>query len=536
MEVVMLKKYFIIGIIILLSSTIYGQIPKLINYQGILTDGDGKTITGNCLIKFTLYDSETGGNELWSETHNITVLDGLLSVLLGSTKPIPYSVFETDEVYLALKAGSDDEMIPRKRLVGVGYAFHANHSDSLNGFVASDFVRTLESVTPADGNIDLVAGDNITITPDNQNNRITISAQGGSGGDNLGDHTATQNIKLNNNWLSGDGGNEGVYVNNSGRVGIGTGTPGSDLHVDGIDGVLFEGTFENGTIPKEGSGARMMWYPAKAAFRAGHLSRGTYWDADSIGEYSIAMGRNTKAIGENSTALGCYTEAIGEKSTALGYNTEARGNYSTTMGYATKTSGSNSTSMGYSTEAQGSHSTAMGYATKAIGRGSTALGGFTNARAWSLAIGRFNIDEGSIDSWYTNDFVLTIGDGYLEDNRSNLLTVKKNGDMWIQGTLTENSDKHLKNEIIPLNNSIDRLKQLTGVNFTWKDTETMGNEKHIGLLAQDVEKVFPELVGENEGYKTTNYTGLIPVLVEAIKEQQQMIDELREQIKQLKSE
>jgi hypothetical protein len=63
----------------------------------------------------------------------------------------------------------------------------------------------------------------------------------------------------------------------------------------------------------------------------------------------------------------------------------------------------------------------------------------------------------------------------------------------------------------------------------------MGVNKQIGVIAQDVEKVFPELVGENEGYKTTNYIGLIPVLIEAVKEQQQMIDELKTQIKQLQN-
>ena len=82
---------------------------------------------------------------------------------------------------------------------------------------------------------------------------------------------------------------------------------------------------------------------------------------------------------------------------------------------------------------------------------------------------------------------------------------------------------------------MDKIKQLNGVNFYWKDSETMDASKQIGVIAQDVEKVFPELVGENEGYKTTNYIGLIPVLIEALKEQQQMIDDLKTQIEQIRN-
>ncbi len=70
-----------------------------------------------------------------------------------------------------------------------------------------------------------------------------VSLGWGGAGDNLGDHIATANIQLNGNYLSGDGGSEGVYVNNSGQVGIGTSTPssGQQLHVNG-GGLTVEST------------------------------------------------------------------------------------------------------------------------------------------------------------------------------------------------------------------------------------------------------------------------------------------------------
>ena len=88
------------------------------------------------------------------------------------------------------------------------------------------------------------------------------------------------------------------------------------------------------------------------------------------------------------------------------------------------------------------------------------------------------------------------------------------------------SDKSLKKDITPLENSLEKVKQLEGVSFKWKDNE----EKDIGLIAQDVEKIFPELVSTNKetGLKSVEYGKLTAILIEAIKEQQKQIDELKE--------
>jgi uncharacterized protein (DUF342 family) len=63
----------------------------------------------------------------------------------------------------------------------------------------------------------------------------------------------------------------------------------------------------------------------------------------------------------------------------------------------------------------------------------------------------------------------------------------------------------------------------------------MGDRTEFGVIAQDVEKVFPELVGENEGYKTTNYIGLIPVLIEALKDQQKIIEQQNKNLEELQN-
>ncbi|MFA6307013.1 MAG: tail fiber domain-containing protein [Patescibacteria group bacterium] len=93
------------------------------------------------------------------------------------------------------------------------------------------------------------------------------------------------------------------------------------------------------------------------------------------------------------------------------------------------------------------------------------------------------------------------------------------------------SDKNLKDNIEILSNSLDKISQLNGVSFSWRDN----GQKSIGLIAQDVEKIFPELVttSPDSGLKSLNYAGLIAPLIEAVKEQQAEIKSLKEQLRLL---
>ncbi|MFO7924001.1 MAG: tail fiber domain-containing protein [Bacteroidales bacterium] len=95
------------------------------------------------------------------------------------------------------------------------------------------------------------------------------------------------------------------------------------------------------------------------------------------------------------------------------------------------------------------------------------------------------------------------------------------------GTLTTaSSDIRMKENISTLSNSLDDVLKLRGVSFTWKDQPALG--KRIGFIAQEVEPVLPELVfvNEEDGYLGVNYPEMTAVLVEAIKEQQQQIEDL----------
>jgi hypothetical protein len=143
------------------------------------------------------------------------------------------------------------------------------------------------------------------------------------------------------------------------------------LRADG--GFLADGIFGSGAIPDSGAGTRMMWFPRKAAFRAGRVDA-TAWDDANIGSESVAFNKNTRATGTFSAAFGDSTLASGPSSTAMGSFTTASGDVSTAMGSQTTSSGPGSTAMGAATTASGSASTAMGFNTVASGAQATATG------------------------------------------------------------------------------------------------------------------------------------------------------------------
>ncbi len=103
------------------------------------------------------------------------------------------------------------------------------------------------------------------------------------------------------------------------------------------------------------------------------------------------------------------------------------------------------------------------------------------------------------------------------------------------------SDISLKRNVTQLTDATEKLMLIRGVYFDWNQSEETGlllnDGRQIGVIAQDVEKVYPEIVMTNDkGYKMVDYTKLTPVLLEAIKEQQQQIDSFKAENNDLRSE
>lgn len=113
-----------------------------INYQARLLDAYGRRVNATVDLTFKIYDAATDGNLLWSETHSgVTVQDGVYAVVLGSTTPIPASVFAQNSVYLEL--GIDGStMSPRQQMTAASYALVARTVMGSNIFEnqSSDYV------------------------------------------------------------------------------------------------------------------------------------------------------------------------------------------------------------------------------------------------------------------------------------------------------------------------------------------------------------------------------------------------------------
>ena len=105
--------------------------------------------------------------------------------------------------------------------------------------------------------------------------------------------------------------------------------------------------------------------------------------------------------------------------------------------------------------------------------------------------------------------------------------VKVSSDLTATGNVTAYSDARLKENIEVIPDALNKVDQLRGVTFTRKDTDD--NERHVGVIAQEVEEVLPEAVSEMNGTKTVAYGNMVGLLIEAIKELKQEIKELKEE-------
>ena len=128
---------------------------SVIHYQGRLLDpatGQPKP-DGAYVMNFSLYDVETAGSPLWSETKSIGVNRGLFSTLLGDTTFFPAGLFNGQTLYLGITVGSDPETTPRQRIASVAYAIFASTSawaDTLDGQDSTAFAPAAHTHTGAD--------------------------------------------------------------------------------------------------------------------------------------------------------------------------------------------------------------------------------------------------------------------------------------------------------------------------------------------------------------------------------------------------
>lgn len=128
----------------------------------------------------------------------------------------------------------------------------------------------------------------------------------------------------------------------------------------------------------------------------------------------------------------------------------------------------------------------------------------------------------------SNVFLITSG-----SNQTKLLRVSGSGQLDVRGDIVAlstfaSSDERLKDNIKPIKNALVKINEINPVEFIWKSN----NKRDFGVIAQEIEKLYPEFVAENlEGYKVVKYNPLIALLIKSIQELQQEVNELKNKLK-----
>jgi trimeric autotransporter adhesin len=240
--------------------------------------------------------------------------------------------------------------------------------------------------------------------------------------------------------------------------------------------------------------------------------------SNTTGSYNTASGRRslyTNTEGDNNTASGfysLYSNTTSDQNTALGsYSlfSNTTGTNNTASGYYSlysNTTGTNNTGLGKNSRASAvdaTNQTVIGYEATGQADNSVVLG---------------------------NDSVTAV---YMaEDSGAKVYAGEGSftGDMTIGGDVNVSSDARLKSNIISLGSTLSKLLLIDGKTYTMNKD----GDKKIGVLAQDIQKVFPELVSEDDNQMlAVNYQGLVPVLINAIKEQEDKITRLENLVEQL---
>ncbi len=627
-----MKRLYLFIPLLLASLSVPAQLSLGTTYQAVARQGGGLLTNQAITVRMLIREGSVNGPSVYEELHQTQTNDyGLFSLTIGKGNPVLGTWTQIDwgaaEHYLRveLDAGTGFYNLGIQQIEAVPYSLYAEKARMFMGDILDTDLDSLEGgmilrwngtnwIPSFDQNTVYTAGLGIDIDPQNQirnlgdvNPADDLLLGSAASGDLTGTYPnpsvyrvqgqpfAAQAAQPGQVWKWNgtkwnpaaddagawtESGNTIHYLGTG--VGIGTSNPLVPLHVATSQRVLFGDNLN-------GPGTRMFWVADKGAFRAGNVATGpyaTFWDVDSIGDYSIGFGRRTRAIGPGTFVAGYSNTARGQYSFALGSDNQAEGDYAATWNRNNIAAGQGATAMGYFTRANGDFSVTMGRNVLAQSYA-------------SLVIGRYNEGGGTTNQWVNSDSepLFEVGIGNSIFTPSNALTVFKSGLVRVHqrlqiGTSEEfqdagsaslslnahlsptndgtrslgrssnrwntiyalngvinTSDKRDKTDISPLSYGLAEILKLQPVSYRWKAYPLEGVK--LGLIAQDLRTVLPEVVVDQEWVVDeesgelrsqpaarlgVTYSDLIPVLVQGMQEQQQIIVQQQEALNALQKQ
>jgi hypothetical protein len=561
-----MKKYLFL--ILLLPITLISQTIGM-SYKAIVRDDTGAVMANQELrVELTL-NIVPINFPAYIESHTITTNEnGLMMLTIGEGIPINGTFSSLDwlndrfELNVQIDPGDGLVDLGSTPMYSVPYAYHAQTAVSAQTALNAETAENAETAT-------------IAIDVENIPGLEQLDEGNGIGwrltGRNPGNYGPIGSNAVDISFSPAPGNFDGALGNYSFAQGF-------QSRASGNQSVAL-GNFANA------SGAHSMSLGAESNATGDYSFAGP--EASASGDYAVALGNNASALGFNSVSLVSssaqadssfaagfsniiFPDAVG--SIALGFENACRANNSITIGNYVWSDSYQSIILGtYNTIVGGSDSFFLpGDPLLQVGNGTS----FSNRSTALMILKNGNVGIGTtnpLESLHVNgnvriDDILRIGTETIEDTGSNQLSFNAGlfpdqdgafnlgnssfrwNAVWSQDGTINTSDRREKENIKDLNYGLKEVLQLDPVRFQWKNNPQQGEK--LGLIAQDLLKVIPEVVKTHEFVSVDEegmlqkkeldrlgvyYSDLIPVLIKAVQEQQEIIQKQQTKIKTLEA-
>ncbi len=589
----MKRLLFTLAVCLIVTSAWPQSVPKTISFQGYLTDkATGDPLNGNFDMRFALFDASTGGTELWFDDYtSVPVAKGLYSVILGDKKPINLPFNQV--YYVQMKVGLEN-LDTRLVLTSSAYSISSTNANNLISGTISNSLLDADLQDLADGSLSGslvgpgVSAANIagtlavanggtgasTLTGlliGNGTSAVTALAKTGglqylrSNAGNTAYEFASLTGVLTNNEISGSAAISGSKVvpafgaqnisttgtitgasftgavatsNLQGTVGVTNGGTGSTT----LSGVLFgNGASAFTGLSSSTPSSYLRRNAANNAYEFGTLNvvgaeiqDNTITDSDIAPAAAIAGTKINPNFGSQTvitsgTVQGTTLVGNLDAATVVGPNRLNQSVMPTTVPLGNGTAGRLTFWSGTSAVSS-SGSLNWDNTNLRLGIGATPATTLHVLHGNGASTNGLTVESSAVASSNWNIYVASSGDLWLLKAGA-----QKGAFNATSGAYTSTSDRRLKKDIVPLGSMTSKLMTLVPYSYRFKD-QGSDDTKTLGFIAQDVREVFPEMVKHNEETDvfTLDYSGFGVVAVKVIQEQQKKIDELSNEIMELR--